>query len=253
MVGRVGSWLAVVAVAMQSVPAYSAAAASLVQDGDDDYAYMSFDEVIDAVDLFAPSHVMTFAVNPREKFCFYEEITEEEIAEAHLQKTSTIDGALFVAGGRNRDVGLEIYDPNADKMYSNTIRKEGSFSIPMTEEGTYEFCFSNQMSIKSSKKVTLALHFEKPKASPEFLQTEDLLPIGMASDAVYQKVVQVDSELRFMDLRFHAQQSSSTHTLSVSTKFGVLESLAVIGVAIVQVLYIRHIVSASQPLLGGGH
>lgn len=222
-------------------------------NAEDEYYYLSFDEVIETVDLFSPSHVMTFTVHPREKFCFYEEISEEEIAEAHLQQSSTIDGALFVSGGRNRDVGLEIYDPSADKMYSNTIKKEGSFSIPMTEEGTYEFCFSNQMSVKSDKKVTLALHFEKPKAAPEFLQTEDLLPIGMASDEVYKKLNMVDKELRFLSLRFTLQEVTNKKTLSVSTKFGILESLVVIAVAIVQVLYIRHIVSSSQPLLGGGH
>merc|ERR1719329_2120951 len=124
-------------------------------------------------------------------------------------------------------------------MYSNTIKKEGSFSIPMTEEGTYEFCFSNQMSVKSDKKVTLALHFEKQKAAPEFLQTEDLLPIGMASDEVYKKLNMVDKELRFLSLRFTLQEVTNKKTLSVSTKFGILESLVVIAVAIVQVLYIR--------------
>lgn len=59
-------------------------------DSDEDYYYgsNSFDDVLDEVEsIFTPSHVMTFVVHPREKFCFYEEITEEELAEAHLQVT----------------------------------------------------------------------------------------------------------------------------------------------------------------------
>lgn len=220
--------------------------------GEDEYYYMSFEEVVAGVsEVFDPSHVMTFSVSPREKFCFYEEITEEEIAEAHLQQTSTIEGAMFVSGGRGRDIGFEIYGPDADRIHEQRIKKEGGFSVPMTKEGTYEFCFSNQMSLKSNKKVTLALHFEKPKASPEYLQTEDLLPIGVASDAAYSKLDQVDKELRFLQLRYSVLKTYQEKTLAVSTRFGVLEGLAVIAVAILQVLYIRHIVSSSQPLLGG--
>ena len=220
-------------------------------NAEDEYYYMSFDSVLDSVEeVFDPSHVLTFTVMPREKFCFYEEITEEEIAEAHLQQTSSIEGALFVSGGRNRDVNLEVFGPDAEIIYSSKVKKEGSFTVGMTKEGTYEFCFSNQMSLKSSKKVTLALHFEKPKASPEHLQTEDLLPIGVASDAVYTKLNQVNKELRFLQLRYQGLKMQQLRTLNVSTRFGVLEGLAVIAVAIAQVLYIRHIVSSSQPLLG---
>ncbi len=172
------------------------------EDSEEEYYYISFDEVIDSVEeIFDPSHVLTFTVNPHEKFCFYEEITELEIAEAHLQKTSTIEGAMFVSGGRNRDIEFEIFGPDAESIHKDLLKKEGGFSVPMTKEGTYEFCLSNLMSVRSSKKITLALHFEKPKAAPEYLQTEDLLPVGVASDAVYSKLNQVNKELRFMQLR----------------------------------------------------
>lgn len=176
-------------------------------------------------------------------------------------------------------------------------------------------------------KVTLALHFDKPKAAPEYLETQDLLPARFAADAVYTKLDQVNKELRFMQLRYRALMAQQVRfvasftpayvrrsfiqpscccscdqsivraaisrcvrsfscvrcvrsvdfrslvgsliwrtldvfcspllcvfvqkqTLKISTRFGVLEGLAVVAVAIVQVLYIRHIVSSSQPLLG---
>ena len=125
-----------------------------LDDSESEDYYLSFEDVVDSVqEIFSPSHVMTFTVLAREKFCFYEEITEEEIAEAHLQQTSSIEGALFVSGGRNRDVGIEIYGPDAESIHSDKIKKEGGFSVPMTKEGTYEFCFSNTMSLGSSKKV----------------------------------------------------------------------------------------------------
>lgn len=161
-----------------------------------------------------------------------------------------IEGALFASGGRNRDIDFTIYGPDASQIYNSKIKKEGSFSVSMTIEGVYEFCFSNRMSTSSAKKVTLALHFEKPKASPDYLQVEDLLPVGVASDAVYSKVNVLNKELRFLMMRYANAKALQEETNRISTRFGVLEGLTVIVVAVIQVLYIRHIVSTAQPLLG---
>ena len=88
---------------------------------DEDFA--NFEDTLSGLgDDFDPSHILTFAVQAGEVTCFLEDIMEEDLADAdelegmeaqgfggtEVRAHTTLSGALFISGGSNRDINVQV-------------------------------------------------------------------------------------------------------------------------------------------------
>lgn len=95
---------------------------------------------------------INFDVGPGKQECFYEDV----------HTGTSINGVYAVTHGSHLDIDVKVYEPSGHEVFTAVREGEGKFSIRAEKDGTYRFCFSNQMSMMSHKTVKLALTTGEP-------------------------------------------------------------------------------------------
>lgn len=120
-------------------------------------------------------------VGPREKSCFYMEGIKDDPLSLEYE----------VIGGGNLDIDVECFAPDEKLLYQEWKKQDGQLYIANLEEnGPYEVCFNNRMSVLEHKIV-----YFKWSMGPDiedFLATADMKGL----DPLYGEVEYVTLQLR---------------------------------------------------------
>ncbi|XP_060708832.1 transmembrane emp24 domain-containing protein 3-like [Hemiscyllium ocellatum] len=103
---------------------------------------------------------MTFELADREIQCFYEE----------LQKDAKCNFVFQVVAGGHYDVDCFIEDPRRRMIYRKHKIRQDSLAVKVELSGVYSFCFGNQFSTFSHKKIYF--HLEVGEEIPIFATAE---------------------------------------------------------------------------------
>lgn len=135
---------------------------------------------------------INFDVGPGKIECFYEDV----------HAGTNINGVYAVVQGSNQDIDVQVWTPDGHEVYTANREGEGKFQIRADRDGTYKFCFSNQMSMMSHKTVKLALTTGEPLDISALAKKESM-------DNVERWIVSISHTVRMID--FHQQEYRLLH------------------------------------------
>jgi len=94
----------------------------------------------------ASAHIIEVSAGNKE--CFFED----------LHKNDKMTVSYQVGGGGHLDIDFWLTDPSSNVLAKHIREDTGSVSITATQDGRYEYCFSNQMSAIADKMVSFNVH-----------------------------------------------------------------------------------------------
>ncbi|KAI9202527.1 emp24/gp25L/p24 family/GOLD-domain-containing protein [Polychytrium aggregatum] len=177
-------------------------------------------------------------IRPRQKLCFIEFLKPQERFDVSFQVHDT--------GSGNRDLDFWITSPNTRSIITQ-VKGESSYyhGFYASEEGNYEYCFSNQLSGYNDRSISFVIHgpAEQRKleevAQTQSSQREDV-------QALANEVANLANEIQFIrdaqgyiapQLQDHKRVSE--HTNSRVLWWSVLQAIGLILVTAFQVFFFQ--------------
>lgn len=119
----------------------------------------AFNVVCVLVLIIGVSQAFIFEVPPKVEDCFYEE----------LLKGTDVGFSFQVTSGGALDIDVVVTGPGDDVLYGAKGDKYGKYFFVAHIKGTYKFCFSNQMSTVTTKKVDVTMQIGKQRTEEEIV------------------------------------------------------------------------------------
>lgn len=194
------------------------------------------------------SATLTFLMKAQDRSCFYTE--SQTIGEK-------VGFYFAVREGGNFDVDYEVLDPNSKVVMSGMSQKEGDFVFVAQVIGEYSFCFSNVMSSFVDKSIDFDISIEhelksthvkselqkavgKTKPGKEDTTSAQLQYIQTIMGEGIEKVIQkLERQQNLMRTKEFRHFSVIRNTESRIVWFAVIESIALIGMGVLQVYAIQ--------------
>ncbi|EDO35763.1 predicted protein [Nematostella vectensis] len=179
----------------------------------------------------------TFRVDPGKRDCFYETI----------KRNVTLDVEYQVIEGGDLDIGFTLQAPSGKIAIEDGHRTDEAHSLVTEEEGEYEFCFDNTFSTVASKAIfaDLGVDFEDDIQKMIGIKDENL------EEDLHDRFVRTLENVRVdLDKAEHIQNfisSAAARDFRLAKSkdsrvfwWSLIQSVALIGVAIVQVNVVKH-------------
>lgn len=135
--------------------------------------------------IIGAASAINFDVGPGKAECFYEDV----------HAGTTINGVYAVTHGSHLDIDVKVYEPSGMEVFTAMREGDGKFTIRAEKDGTYRFCFSNQMSMMSHKTVKLALTTGEPLDISKLAKKD-------AMDNVERWIVSISHTVRMIECVF---------------------------------------------------
>ncbi|KAA1471013.1 hypothetical protein DENSPDRAFT_836959 [Dentipellis sp. KUC8613] len=177
---------------------------------------------------------LTSAISPNERLCFY----------ADVDKAGEKIGFYFaVQSGGSFDIDYEVKDPNEKVLLDGQRERQGDYVLTANTVGEYAFCFENDMSTLTEKLIEFDIMVES-----EPRREAPAKPGQMAdhTSALEESVFRLNGML--MNIKrtqkyFHTRENRGFSIVKSTQNrlfwYAVLETLAVIGMAIFQVYVLQ--------------
>ncbi|KAF9151266.1 hypothetical protein BG015_006883 [Linnemannia schmuckeri] len=194
----------------------------------------------------AEATALTYNVGAHERACFY--------AWADVPKKK-VAFYFAVQSGGSFDIDVDVRDPNQKQILSLEKERQGDFVFTANEVGEYSFCFSNDMSTFAEKAIDFEITVENEKRASSLTQAEKDKARGpqAQTDAMDESLFRLTGELARIDRmqkHFRTRENRNFSTV-ISTDsrifwFSLVESVMIVGMAMVQVYVVRTFFSGSR-------
>lgn len=173
--------------------------------------------------------------------CFYENISDNKTLEIEYQ---------VIEGGGEMDINFRVVAPSRALLVDDTKKTDEVHSVQAAENGIYTFCFDNSFSVLAEKIVYVDLGLESD-------EVDSWLSSLQGDTDVETQEIQIDSirtTLENIRLQLEKAQSYQTYLTKKNFKshfivtrsgsrvfwWSLIQSIALIGVAICQVLIVKN-------------
>lgn len=178
---------------------------------------------------------LTTTIPPNQRLCFY----------ADVDKVGEKIGFYFaVQSGGDFDIDFEVKDPVNEQLLDGQRERQGDFIFTANKVGEYSFCFENDMSSFTEKLVDFDIMVEsEPRREPPAKATQ----LSDHTSALEESVYKLKSMLATVERTqkyFHTRENRG-FSLVKSTQnklfwYGVIESLAIVSMAVFQVYVLQN-------------
>ncbi|KAN0078245.1 emp24/gp25L/p24 family/GOLD domain containing protein [Tylopilus felleus] len=177
---------------------------------------------------------LTTVIAPNERLCFYSDV----------DKAGEKIGFYFaVQAGGSFDIDFDIKDPNEKLLLDGQRERSGDYILTANTVGEYSFCFENDMSTLTDKLLDFDIMVESEP------RREVAAKPGQVSDhtsPIEESIYRLNNMLmniKRTQRHFHTRETRG-FSLVKSTQnrlfwYAVCESLAVVGMAILQVYVLQ--------------
>ncbi|KAI0319468.1 emp24/gp25L/p24 family/GOLD-domain-containing protein [Amylostereum chailletii] len=183
--------------------------------------------------FFLATHVrasaLTTALSPNERLCFYADV------DTAGEKIGVL-GWLF-------DIDFEVKDPNEKVILDGNRERQGDYVLTANTVGEYAFCFENDMSTLTEKLVDFDIMVE---SEPRREAPAKPGQISEQTSALEESIFRLNGML--MNIKrtqkyFHTRENRGFSIVKGTQNrlfwYAVLETLGVIGMAILQVYVLQ--------------
>ncbi|KAK9462534.1 emp24/gp25L/p24 family/GOLD-domain-containing protein [Lipomyces oligophaga] len=187
---------------------------------------------------------LTYSVSANERACFYADL-----------KTTGLKVAFYFAvqSGGAFDIDYVVTSPSMKTIIDGEKERQGDFVFTANEIGEYRFCFLNEMSTFAEKLVDFEIVVENEDHAP--------LPLGMgqtSDDAngeslldnsihsISGKLTSVARSQKYFRTRENRNFSTVNSTESRIFYFSIVEVVAIVSMAALQVLLVQFFFTGSR-------
>ncbi|THH15118.1 hypothetical protein EUX98_g9515 [Antrodiella citrinella] len=177
---------------------------------------------------------LTTAIGPNERLCFF----------ADVDKAGEKIGFYFaVQSGGSFDIDFEVKDPNDKQLIDGARERQGDYVLTANTVGEYSFCFENDMSTLTEKLLDFDIMVEsEPRREPPARPGQ----ISEHTSALEESVFRLNGMLlniKRTQKYFHTRENRGFDIVKATVNrlfwYAVLESIAVVGMAMVQVYVLQ--------------
>ncbi|KAI9472432.1 MAG: emp24/gp25L/p24 family/GOLD-domain-containing protein [Benjaminiella poitrasii] len=178
---------------------------------------------------------LTYRLGSNEKSCFY----------LSNDKPGKKIGFYFaVQQGGAFDVDFNIIAPNGESILDGSEEKQGDFVFTANQFGEYSFCFSNEKSTWAEKLIDFELVLENEER-PEFINSQTGEPVAITEMEeslmrISGSVTNIIRTQKYFRTRENRNAATVESTEGRIFWFALLESLAIITMACLQVYIIKN-------------
>ncbi|KAJ3547744.1 hypothetical protein NMY22_g1533 [Coprinellus aureogranulatus] len=184
--------------------------------------------------LTAKASALTISISPNERTCFF----------ADVDKAGEKIGFYFaVQSGGAFDIDWDIKDPNGNVLLDGSRERSGDYVLTANTVGEYSFCFENDMSTLTDKLVDFDIMVEsEPRREPPAKPGQ----IAEHTSALEESIFRLNGMLMNINRmqKHHHTQERRGFSIVKSTQnrlfwYAVIESLAIVGMAVFQVYVLQ--------------
>ncbi|KII84714.1 hypothetical protein PLICRDRAFT_45521 [Plicaturopsis crispa FD-325 SS-3] len=184
--------------------------------------------------LYARAAALTTAIAANERLCFY----------ADVDKAFEKIGFYFaVQSGGSFDIDYEIRDPNEKVILDGAREHQGDYVLTANTPGEYAFCFENDMSTLTEKLIDFDIMIEsEPRREPPAKPGQ----ISEHTSALEESVFRLNGllmNIKRTQKHFHTRENRGFSIVKSTQNrlfwYAVLESLGVVGMAVLQVYILQ--------------
>jgi len=177
---------------------------------------------------------LTTAIAANERLCFF----------ADVDKAGEKIGFYFaVQSGGSFDINWDIKDPNEKLLLDGARERSGDYVLTANTVGEYSFCFQNDMSTLTEKLVDFDIMVESEPRREASARPGQIADHTSALEESIVRLTGLLHNIKRTQRYFHTRENRGFSIVkSTQSKifwYGVLESLAIIGMAIFQVYILQ--------------
>ncbi|KAI9364451.1 supernatant protein factor, C-terminal domain-containing protein [Zopfochytrium polystomum] len=170
---------------------------------------------------------------PHSRDCFYEKLAVGE----------KLDLSFEVYDGGNLDIDFWVTSPDDQILHSIFKQSTGTVEVKAEKEGSYTYCFSNQMSTVTQKVLTFSVHGpeERERYDEKYkgLSDEDFhSPLNEEIARLADAINSVMDEQFYMRDRLERHHKTAKSTNQRVAWWSIFQGLVLVGVCGFQVFYI---------------
>ncbi|PPQ70337.1 hypothetical protein CVT24_012998 [Panaeolus cyanescens] len=182
----------------------------------------------------AYASALTTSLSPNERVCFY----------ADVDKAGEKIGFYFaVQSGGSFDIDFDIKDPNQKVILDGKRERQGDYVLTGNTVGEYAFCFENDMSTLTDKLVDFDIMVE---SEPRREAPAKAGQISEHTSALEESVFRLNGMLmniKRMQKQHHTAENRGFSIVKSTQNrlfwYAVLETLGIIGMAVLQVYILQ--------------
>uniref|UniRef100_A0A1B6G435 GOLD domain-containing protein n=1 Tax=Cuerna arida TaxID=1464854 RepID=A0A1B6G435_9HEMI len=158
--------------------------------------------------------------------CFYE----------WAEQGSKVGFTFQVVEGGFLDIDVTVHGPDGREVHGGSRETNGKFTFTAYQEGKYKFCFSNQMSTVTPKRVMFNVMVRSPDDPAEVTKSNKLQGMIVALDDALRGV---RNEQDYVLVRDNMHRNTNEHTNNVIVYWSTFEVFLIIAGTGYQVWYIK--------------
>jgi len=177
---------------------------------------------------------LTTAVAANQRLCFH----------ADVDKAGEKIGFYFaVQSGGFFDIDFEVSAPDGKILLQGQREQQGDYIFTANKVGEYSFCFENDMSTLTEKLVDFDIMVEsEPRREAPAKQGQLAEKTSALEESIYRlrnQMIGVQRTQKYFHTRENRGMSIVQDTASRMFWYGVVESVAMIGMAVFQVYVVQ--------------
>uniref|UniRef100_A0A6A7FRW1 Transmembrane emp24 domain-containing protein 7-like n=2 Tax=Hirondellea gigas TaxID=1518452 RepID=A0A6A7FRW1_9CRUS len=192
--------------------------------------------------LLSSAVELTFELPDNAKECFHEDIEMGVSTQLEFQ----------VVTGGHYDVDVTVEGPGRDVLYREIKQQYGQFQFITKVQGTYQVCFSNEFSTFSHKLVYMDLQVGEEKPLPGVGEHQTAMTqMESSSLKVHENlntVLDYQTHHRLQESKGRKRAEELNETVLY---WAVGESIAIVGIALAQVLILKNFFGDKHTLRAG--
>lgn len=165
----------------------------------------------------------------------------EECFEHFMSQGRPFTVQFQVVAGGQLDVDFSIKNPAGDVMHEESRKIDSKMSFVASEEGMYTVCFSNRMSRVTAKSVVFDIWLQDKLqvSKTELAKSEQLQSLWHNLHTLRTLVDGSRHDQKYLILRLKRHMQTSESNASRVQLWFVLEVLLLVGMATVQLVFLR--------------
>ncbi|BFZ64734.1 p24 complex component [Saitoella coloradoensis] len=181
----------------------------------------------------------TVNVRPHVRECFHESL--------HRGDTMTVSFQVGVGDGGNGDIDFWLTDPKDSVLISDLKSSTGDHSFEAQHDGTYRYCFSNEMSSISTKEVSFNVHgivyVPENQNDPDHSD-----PVEKEIRELADLLNAVKDEQEYIVVRERRHRNTAESTNTRVKWWSVTQGIVLVCVGVFQVFYLKRFFEVKRVL-----